>query len=160
GRARSSRHFLLGGPAGSEVPGAGEPVDLSAEFGDDPVLLGDLVEQVTDDGPVDSAEGGEGPAAATGKPGVVVTVGPHLTGAERAGAGAVERGDVVAEGPAPEDPCGGGDGPAGGTGQEESEFLHDRSPISRVIRRVRARSVAAPAAMPAAMTRATAAAVL
>src|SRR5690606_34580639 len=162
GAPRTSRRARRTGrrschPLPSEVLGAGEPVDLPAELGDDPVPLGDLVEQVTDDDPVDPAESGEGPAAATGEPGVVVTFGPHLTGPERTGAGEVERGAVVAEGPVPEDPGGGGDGPAGGTGQEESEILHGWSPISRAIRRVRARSAAAPAAMPAARTRAAAA---
>src|SRR5690606_39426816 len=104
-------------------PGAGEPVDLPAVIGDDPVPLGDLVEQVTDGESVDPAESGEGPAAATGEPGVVVTVGAHRTGAGRAGAGAAERGDVVAEGAAPDAPGGGDDGAAGGAGPEESELL-------------------------------------
>src|SRR5690606_5294389 len=136
-----------------------EPVDLPAELGNDPVPLGDLVEQVTDDNPVDPAESGEGPAETAGEPGVVVVLPGKLVDP-----GGFEPDPVVVglvdvdEHPPAGDPRT-GDGTGGERGESDDDD-HGRSPIKRAIRWAKARSAAAPAAMPAVRTRAATATVL
>src|SRR5690606_32309679 len=85
----------------------------------------------------------------------------ELTGVDDAGAHGVDVDQLrhpVPGPPVPESEPGGAgqDGERGGGDDQD----HGWSPISRAIRRVRARSAAAPAAMPAARTRAATATVL
>src|SRR5690606_12688294 len=127
----------------------------AAELGDGAVSVRRLLAQVADGVPVDPLGGDERSAETAGEPGGVVVVPGQLVDP-----GGFEPDPVVVglvdvdEHPPAGDPRT-GDGTGGERGESDADD-HGWSPISRGIRRVRARSTAAPAAMPAARTRAAA----